>query len=303
MDEDVSRLQNGQCQRGDFGAWLSPGENNLNPPQSRNLLQLAQESQLRRADVNTDHLPPKKSQEALMNIYFREIHPILPLVDEQTVRAHFQTGSLHPRMLQTICLVAAKDKAARPHLCLGQSSEVLHLDKFGSRLYTDIMQHIPRTPKKKIIYIQILALLSLHEWGPTGSEDRSLNLVQAIHHAQTIGLHLIIRDQEPANSLRALFWCLWSLDKWNAAMNGRPVVIHERDMNQRVSDVMSLFPASFQLWLHIADQLERVMSCYRPIINGVDVEELDLPSFEEIVESCDAWKIPSKLLGKGPSPV
>jgi hypothetical protein len=142
-----------------------------------------------------------------------------------------------------------------------------------------------------------LALLSLHEWGPTGAEDCSLNLVQAIHHAHTIGMHLMRTDQQPTTSLKALFWCLWSLDKWNAAMNGRPIMIHDRDMTQRVDDVISSFPASFRLWLRIAEKLGRVILFYRPIINGVDHEELELPAFEELIEDCDAWKLSSDLLG------
>jgi hypothetical protein len=297
MEKDESRLKNGQGQKGDVGAWLCPEENYLDSLENRSPLQLPRGSHSEQTDVNTDYLPPKKSQEALIDVYFRRIHPILPLLDEQTVRVNFQTGFLHVRLLQTICLVAAKDRTTGPLLCLGQSSEVLPLERFNSILYTNIMQNIPRTPRKKIIYIQILALLSLHEWGPTGSEDRSLNLAQAIHHAHTIGMHLMRTDQQPTTSLKALFWCLWSLDKWNAAMNGRPIMIHDRDMNQQVDDVISLFPASFRLWLRIAEKLGRVILFYRPIVNGVDHEELDLPSFEELIEDCDAWELSSDLLG------
>ncbi|KAJ6010034.1 hypothetical protein N7522_005050 [Penicillium canescens] len=296
MDNDESRLKNSQGKKGDVGAWLCPGENYLDSLEDCNTLQLPRGSRSQPTDINTDYLPPKKSQIALIDVYFRRIHPILPLLDEQTVRDNFQAGSLHVRLLQTICLVAAKDRTTRPLLCLGQSSEVLQLERFTSILYTDIMQNIPRTPRKKIIYIQILTLLSLHEWGPTGSEDRSLNLAQAIHHAHTIGIHLMRTDQQPTTSLKALFWCLWSLDKWNAAMNGRPIMIHDRDMNQQVDDVSSSFPASFRLWLRIAEKLGKVILFYRPIINGVDHEELELPAFEELIKDCDAWKLPSDLL-------
>ncbi|OQD88815.1 hypothetical protein PENANT_c003G06618 [Penicillium antarcticum] len=296
MGKDGSRLQNGQCQRGDVGAWLCPEENYLDPWESRSRLQSSRKPHSQPADVNAYQLPPKKSQEVLIDVYFRRIHPLLPLLDEQTVRANFQAQCLHIRLLQTICLVAAKDKTMEPFLYLDQSSELLQLERFSSILYTDIMQNIPRTPRKKIIYIQILALLSLQEWGPTGSEDRSLNLAQAIHHAHTIGLHLMRIDQQPTASLKALFWCLWSLDKWNAAMNGRPIMIHDRDMNQGVDGVISSFPASFRLWLLIAEKLGRVILFYRPIVDGADHEELDLPSYEELVENCDAWDLPSDLL-------
>ncbi|KAJ5766151.1 Transcription factor [Penicillium nucicola] len=296
MENDGSRLQNGQSQKGDVGAWLSPGENYLDLAEAPNPRLLSRALYPQSTSVDIPLLPPKQSQEALVDVYFRRIHPILPLLDEQTVRVNFKEGCLHAQLLQTICLVAAKDRTTASVLCLGQSSKVLQLERFSSILYSDIMQNMPRTPREKIIYIQILALLSLHEWGPTGSEDRSLNLAQAIHHAHTIGLHLMRIDQQPIASLKALFWCLWSLDKWNAAMSGRPIMIHDRDMNQGVDDVISSFPASFRLWLDIAEKLGRVILFYRPIVNGADHEELDLPSFEEIVEDCGAWDIPSELL-------
>jgi hypothetical protein len=161
------------------------------------------------------------------------------------------------------------------------------------------MQNMPRkAERKKVTAIQILALLSLHEWGPTGFEDCSLHLMQAIHHAQTIGLHLIRPDdQQTSTSLKALFWCLWSLDRWNAAINGRPVMIHDRDMGQKVDDILPLFESPFRTWLSLTDRLGEVIRFYRPIVDGNDEQELDLPSFEELVDSSNAWDTPPDFLG------
>lgn len=294
MEQNESRLKEGRSKKGDVGAWLGTEESYIDqgetPGSSSKTAALG-------AQVHPNWLPSKDCQEALINIYFRRIHPVLPLFDEDNIRNQHREGSLPLRLVQVICLVAAKDRGAVPFLCLGPNSNPLPVEKFSSILYTDAMQNISRRAEKKVLAIQISALLSLHEWGSTGSEDCSLNLAQAIHHAQTMGLHLLRPDQHSGTSSRGLFWCLWSLDRWNAAMNGRPLMIHDGDLSQGVDDVVSTFQSPFRVWLRIADKLREVIHFYRPIMKGVDQSELDLPSFEDIVEDCEAWDMSPDLLG------
>jgi hypothetical protein len=293
MERNESRLQKGRSQKGDVGAWLSAEENPIDQgetPSSSSQTGLG-------TYAHPDWLPSKDCQEALIDIYFRRIHPLLPLLDEGKARTQHRAGSLPPRLLQVICLVAAKDRGAAPFLCLGLHSKPLPLEKFSNILYIDAMRNISRWVERKVLAIQILALLSLHKWGSTGSEDCSLNLAQAIQHAQTMGLHLLGPDKHASTSSRGLFWCLWSLDRWNAAMNGRSLMIHDGYRSQGVDDVVSTFQSPFRVWLRIADKLGEVIHLYRPIMKGVDQNEVDLPSFEDIVEHCEAWDMSPDLLG------
>ncbi|KAF9242739.1 transcriptional regulator family: Fungal Specific TF [Penicillium roqueforti] len=291
MEQNESRLQGGRSQKGDVGAWLGTDESSIDRGETPDSSQI-----LLGTHVHPGCLPSKDCQQALIDIYFRRIHPLLPLLDEDNVRSQHRAGTLAARLLQVMCLVAAKDRGAVPFLRLGPDSNPLPLEKFSNILYTDAMQNISRRPEKKVLAIQILALLSLHEWGSTGSEDCSLNLAQAIHHAQTMGLHLLRPDQHSDTSSRNLFWCLWSLDRWNAAMNGRPLMIHDGDRSHGVDDVISTFRSPFRVWLRIADKLGEVIHFYRPIIKSVDQSELDLPSFEDLVEHCEAWDMAPDLL-------
>jgi hypothetical protein len=297
LEEDGSRLQRGRSQRGDVGGWFRH-EDTLPQQEESRSLSLSTPNGLLQPDI-VGLLPSKQNQEALIDIYFRRIHPILPLVDETDIRAQFQKDSLAPQLIQSICLTASKDRSAAPFLCLGPNPTVLTLEKFSNLLYHDIVQNMPRkVGRKKVTAIQILALLSLHEWGPTGFEDCCLHLAQAIQHAQTIGLHLVRPDdQRSTPSLEALFWCLWSLDRWNAAINGRPVMIHDRDIGQKVDDVLPLFKSPFRTWLRLTDCLGEVIRFYRPIVDGSEEKELELPSFEELVDSSNAWDTPLELLG------
>ncbi|KAJ5761607.1 hypothetical protein N7533_003646 [Penicillium manginii] len=242
-------------------------------------------------------LPPKECQIALVEIFFSRIYPLLPLVDEEDTRHQFNNDSLPLPLLQAICLVAAKDRAAASFLFLGSDPTLLPLKEFGPRLQKDIPQNMPnRRDGNRVLIIRILAILSLHEWGPNGSEDASLSLAQAVHHAQSIGLHLRGPDSESSLKAKSLFWCLWSLDKWNSVVDGRPVLIHDYDHGQKVTDVLPLFKPQFRIWLLIADQLGRVISTYRPRLEGARDQVADLYTFEEFVETSEAWDIEPQLL-------
>lgn len=234
-----------------------------------------------------------------MEIFFSRIHPLLPLVDEDDTRHQFKNGNLPLPLLQSICLVAAKDRNAASLLFLGSDPTLLHIEKFGQRLYKDILQNMPcRRDGNRVLIIRILGLLSLHEWGPSGPEDSSLTLAQAVHHAQSIGLHLRGPDSESSLKAKSLFWCLWILDKWNSVVDGRPVLIHDYDHGQKVTDVLPLFKPPFRIWLLIADQLGRVIGTYRPRLEGARDQFPDLALFEEFVEISQGWDTDPQLLGE-----
>ncbi|CAG8036607.1 unnamed protein product [Penicillium salamii] len=295
VEKEESRLHKGRSKQGDVGAWLCPDECSIEQPGSASKYVPHPGTGHHREHpinaVDTQHMPPQKTQDLLLDIYFRRVHPILPLLDEETTRSQFQVGKLPACLIQAICLVAAKDPTAAHSLYLGHHEEPVSFKEFSSIIYNDLLRKIPRRSERNVLTIQVLALLSLHEWGATGSEDCSLNLAQAIHHAQTLGFHLMRPDQHTLHSSKALFWCLWSLDRWNAAMNGRPLMIHDGDRGQEVNDVVPSFEPPFQIWLRVADKLGEVIHRYRPTKKHADQGDLDLPSFEEIVEQCEAWDI------------
>ena len=298
LDDPRSRLRKGQTRRGDVGACVDDERitSELNEPQ---YLLAYGEKNTHPSTGDIGLLPPRPDQEALINIYFHRIHPLLPLLDEDDTRSQFTNGALSLPLLQSICLVASKDRRAVPYLRLDSDVALLPREKFCQRIHKDILEHISGGgPKKRVTTIQILALLSLHEWGPNRSEDCSITLAHALHHAQTIGLHLRKPDKMSGSYLQALFWCLWSLDRWNSAIHGRTIIIHDCDIGQRVTDVIHLFKPPFRIWLLLAHQLGQVIRSYRPMVDGSCEPDLDLSTFEEIVGNSNAWDTSPELLGK-----
>lgn len=293
LDDSESRLPKGQLRRGNVGASLRPNVYFHSQSASTG-------DSLPGSAGDISLLPPKNTQEVLLNLYFRRIHPLLPLLDEDETRSQFTNGTLSLPLLQSICLVASKDRCAAPALCLGTDTTVLPLERFTGLIYADITKNMPRKEEKRILTIQILVLISLHGWDPNGCEDSSLNLLQAVHHCHTLGLHLSMPGKIPESS-RRLFWCLWSLDRWNAAINGRPLMIHDYDMDQEVTAVLPLFRPSFRIWLRLAHQLGQVIGTYRPVIDRNREQDIELLTFEEIVEDSDGWTTRTEILSESMS--
>ncbi|KAF2191154.1 hypothetical protein K469DRAFT_720136 [Zopfia rhizophila CBS 207.26] len=241
--------------------------------------------------VGVSIVPPRKHQDALLEIYLAYVQPLLPIVDRNLFSARYAEGT-EPRMLmQAICIVASKHASATPHLCLGDEPRLLSPREFSQRLYNAVITGLEaKLEKNRVVLIQVLALISLHCEGPDGAEQASMHLAQAIHHAHTFGLQFGHQWKNQRSdslvNLEDLFWCLWSLDKINACTNGRPLIMHDRDNSlTKLPTDPEKRSSPFGVWLQISEMLDKVIDYYRP---GRSVEETgwegnDFLGFEEMV--------------------
>jgi hypothetical protein len=194
-------------------------------------------------------------------------------------------------LLQSICIVASKHANAAKILCLGNDAKLLNPREFSQRLYQAVIVAIEaKLEKNRVVLIQVLALISLHCEGPDGAEQSSMHLAQAIHHAHTFGLQFghqwRNQSSESQGNLEDVFWCLWSLDKINACMNGRPLLMHDRDNSLRQLPTDPEKRSSpFGIWLQISEMLDKVIDYYRPGSRSADETgwEDDFLGFEEMV--------------------
>ena len=242
--------------------------------------------------VGVDIVPPRASQEALLQIYFASVHPLLPLVDKDLFYEQYAQG-VEPRMLlQAICIVASKHADAAKVLCLGDDPQPLSPRDFSQTLYNAVIVGIEaKLEKNRVVLIQVLALVSLHCEGPDGAEQASMHLAQAIHHAHTFGLQFghqwKNQISESQGNMEDVFWCLWSLDKINACMNGRPLLMHDRDNSLRQLPTDPEKRSSpFGIWLQISEMLDKVIDYYRPGSRSAEEtgwEGDDFLGFEEMV--------------------
>lgn len=237
----------------------------------------------------------------LIDIYFRKIHPILPLLDEDEFRQNHVGGLVPEPMVHAMCLIAAKDSEAEPHLRLSDSPSTIQAREFCTILHGSVVAAL-RVPVRfeKVTLIRILALTSLHSEGADGAEEASLCLSQALHYSQTLGIHLGQQAASPVGNdlvMKRLFWCLWIMDRSSAAMNGRPIIMSDMDIAiEPFAPGESGFPG-FEAWLNIAQFLNKVIDFYRPT-NDLSVTgwEDPYPSLEELIDEVGGWQLPASLL-------
>ena len=235
----------------------------------------------------------------LSNLYFANIHPMVPILNEKEYRQCLANFTIPMALAHVVCLIAAKDNAAGPYLKLLSSGETrVAVKPFCLQLHKSITRSISSgTKPKKITLIRILGLLSLHHQGSDGAEEASGYIAQAMHHAQTFALHLQ-RPSDENCEMRRTFWCLWTLDRLNAATNSRPCIMNDIDISVEPLTPAQSGSVAFDIWFRISKTLNSVIGLYRPTnpetITGIDFEYL---GFEQIVEDASGWHLPSSTLG------
>ncbi|KAM0713680.1 hypothetical protein Q7P37_010642 [Cladosporium fusiforme] len=245
---------------------------------------------------------PQSSQMAgLVDVYFRKLHPILPFIDEAEFREAYAAGIVPEPYVHAICLVAAKDKEAEPLLRTPDTEAYVAPRDFCSSLQSSVKTALATSTRyDRLTLIRMNALMSFHIEGPEGAEDASLFVTQAMHHCQTLGLHLGQQSSLPTRSTRPmklLFWVIWTLDRFNAAINGRPIIMADQDIAiEPFEKGESEYPA-FEILLRIAHIMNDVIGFYRPgnppTVTGW--EEV-FPGFEEIIDDLHGWSLSPTLL-------
>ncbi|KAK7530602.1 fungal-specific transcription factor domain-containing protein [Phyllosticta citribraziliensis] len=237
--------------------------------------------------VGVSTVPDAQVVDVLLAVYFEYVNPLLPVVDQKTFYDRKHSGDGSRMLLQAMCLVASRHEGIAHHLYLSNNPNLLAPREFAKRLYAAIVAGLhANLEKDRITVIQVLTLISLYSEGVDGADAASMHLVQAIHHAHTIGLQFgRQQNNEKSEAMEKLFWCLWSLDKINATIHGRPQYMHERDNqleNWTAKPERRRTP--FAIWLVLAAILDRVIELYRP---GCDPSVTGLedafPGFEDII--------------------
>lgn len=245
-------------------------------------------------------IPSDVLLEALSRIYFDKIHPILPAVDRGVYTRLDPSSPAKILLQQGICLAASKNYAVRHLLVLPGSTICLSPRQFNDRISSAMRTSIEMgLIKHKKILISSLLLLSQFKDSP--GDILSQLCGKAVHHTQSIGLHLKGRGQDREEAANVtLFCCVWAVDRMNAAFNGRPIIMHERDMREDLEECFQQQDPCFRAFLEVVSLLDRIIVLYRPqsIPADMAILELAFPSFEEIALKCGgAQHISASALG------
>jgi hypothetical protein len=246
-----------------------------------------------------DVFPPEQDLQALETFFFANICPILPAVDE----AKYRTRSLHSpdRILQAqaICLMVHTNIAVRKHLILPGQATPLTPTAFALRLLGAMRFNIELAlTTDKAVLIRTLTAMSLFAYGRETLELTSQFFVRAVHMAYTVGLHHQRgKDDKDREELDGLFCYIWSIDRLQAAIQGRPVIMHEQDMPIPPTERLKNQSPELQVLTRISIILEKVIALYRPRAQERELPSEQLPSFEEILSDCSGLQISTRCMG------
>ncbi|KHN97199.1 uncharacterized protein MAM_04796 [Metarhizium album ARSEF 1941] len=309
LEATASTSARASSQKGDVGIWLSSGAfggtgqssqfiTSRPPPlMDRFLLPFVREHCL-------SCLPPPEDFAQLKNVYIQKIHPIFPVIPI----ADIDNNVDHPCNIvlrQLVCLAAAADPEVTEHYRLQNREPGLLSPQDFSQSLSSSVRAILETSliTDRVLHIQALIMLSLYTQ-PTCAEESDLPAQlggRAIHHIQTLGLHLLRYDAPNCADLENLFCCVWAVDRINAAEYGRPCLIHERDIGADLEACIRKRPPCFRLFLLVVQWLDQVIELYRPgpsaEASGLEkIAYIDLPVLEAMIVDADALKVPSFLI-------
>ena len=244
-------------------------------------------------------LPPPYELTLMTELYYKKIDPLFPILHGENTEDYSTIEAV--ALKQCVCLQAALDPSLKRHLRLPHTERILSPIDFRSCLAGAVKQSLDMGfIRDKVVLLQVCASMAFFVDKPSCSEVSTYYSAQAVHHSQTLGLHLGWPDDSAkAEKSRRIFWCVWILDRLNAATNGRPVLIHSRDMDKRIMDSVTEQIPSFRLLIRISKFLDDVISQYRPHSGpGSQHEVQENPTFEDLVCETDATGTVDTLLGK-----
>ncbi|KAH6668111.1 hypothetical protein F5X68DRAFT_53212 [Plectosphaerella plurivora] len=245
-------------------------------------------------------MPPEKEFRQLKKIYYRKIHPIYNLIPESLLDG--EDGPATIVLRQVISLAAATDPAMINNLKLGnQGADKLSFSEFSQALSGAIRTTLATSLiADRTINIRVLCMLSLY-FQPSSIEESEVPaqfFAEAVHHSQTLGLHLLRTGD---SALETLFCAVWAVDVINAAAYGRPRLFHERDFAADLDQCISRQEPCFRLWLSISRWLDQTISLYRPAASaqmgsGEFKPFIDLPVLEPMIVDANALEVPTFLI-------
>lgn len=212
------------------------------------------------SSINAFSMPLRPDREALIQLYYESIDKLLPLVDmNEFIKLH-RIGQAPTLLLHAVLLASARHPRARPHL--GHQSTRQFCASTAAKIRALLFAEVEQD---RLTLVRVYALLSLHSEGPDGLENGCADLERAFHYAISLGLHHE-RPFVDKEQLKQLFWSLWCMDRINACVNARPLIINIEDVG-----IETIEPEEhFQLarLIQACWKLEKVIYLYRPTSQG-----------------------------------
>ncbi|RMZ66961.1 fungal specific transcription factor [Pyrenophora seminiperda CCB06] len=175
---------------------------------------------------------PKTTTDALLPLYISLLDDLTPITNGASVFRDYSNGRASIYLVRAICLVVCKTVHAAPFLQLTESGPLLEPLDFASKLLAGLDAAIKADLEPdRVIKVQILALMHLHNDGLAGVDRASSYLSQAICEAWSMCLHLKIPGNPDKDICEYLWWSLRNFDRLGKPiMAAAPFFIDDADI-------------------------------------------------------------------------
>ncbi|KAL0574331.1 hypothetical protein V5O48_007613, partial [Marasmius crinis-equi] len=239
-------------------------------------------------DIRVEH----DMLQQLVNAYFTEVAPLLPVITKSEFLAH---ATPPPILLYSMCLVTA----ARREVPQQVFDSIRHT--VDTILKTDDI-----LSNASVVNVQALLILCMtgdchSQFVPSALSALWVRLGAAIRMAQDLGLHRCESLKQPDMDLRRRLWGLCVIsDRWISFTYGHPYMISLEDCDARLPSSGNLTDNYIDEFVRLSILLGRVQKAlYTPSGLKLTTDE----ALNNIVKDLHSWRenLPSDLKFQGPN--
>ncbi|OLN87434.1 hypothetical protein CCHL11_09093 [Colletotrichum chlorophyti] len=207
-------------------------------------------------------------------------------MDGAAVYRDYSNGHYSKYLVRAICLVTCKARQATPFLRLNENGPVLEPLDFASKLLNGLDAALKADLEPdRIIKIQTLALMHLHNDGLSGVDRSSNYLSQAICNAWSVSLHVKVPVNEDQERCDFLWWALRNFDRLNKpVMGASPFMIDDTDIAiDRIVPSQDNYRSQLMaMSLELGDLMKTATKVYKASSTATVDECHDFPSFMDL---------------------
>ncbi|KAL7309028.1 hypothetical protein PS15m_011159 [Mucor circinelloides] len=244
-------------------------------------------------------MPPKDLTDHLIDIYFKKMNPMLPILDEDLFYEEYRKAN-HAHtfipIIMTLCRVTCRILKKDDPLLLKYE-----IDR--GTFFRDISKQISLyfdldflEPKIETIQVLLLNASNAEKWGLESTDWITTSI--AVKMAQDLGLHRANTQQEGIpkkvmDAKKRLWWSAYIIDRWVCASLGRPLTISDADCDVEYPDLQdkkySMFIYLVRLSCILGDVLRALCSPRARLMSekGLGLENISRNLEQMLLE----WKI------------
>jgi len=249
---------------------------------------------------------PKTTTDALLPLYISMLDDLTPITNGPDVFRDHSNGLASIYLVRAICLVVCKTKHAAPFLRLTDSGALLEPLDFASKLLAGLDAAIKADLEPdRVVKIQILALMHLHNDGLAGVDRASSYLSQAICEAWSMCIHLQIPGNPDKEMCEYLWWSLRNFDRLGKPiMAAAPFFIDDADIGiDRITPDKSNYRSQVMaVALNLGDLMITATKAYKAGSTSATDGCQTFPSFSEVTQGVDFNQFHRSHRGKDATP-